>query len=391
VIHEPEAEVVRQIFTLSAAGCGLRAIAHRLNAAGALAPRPRRTGRPRGWAPSSLRAVLHTDLYRGRIVWNRRKKRNEWGQVRVTAREASDWVEVEVPALRIVAEDLWQAAHSRLAGTRVAYLRGTGGHLWGRPSNGRESRYLLTGFATCGWCGASLEVRSRPLSRRRLFAYTCTAYHRKGTSVCRNRAEVPVTVADDALLDALEAEVLRTDVIEQGLREALAELQRAATVAADLARTAARQAELRQVEQQMAHLMALVKMTGPSPVVAEEFRALERRRGQLVGQAATPVAAPAAVDVDRLRALLGEWRERIRGEMPIARQMLRVLFPDRIVVKPDAEQQTVELRATCAVGSVFERLLVPRTVVTPAGFEPAISTLKVPISQLEPRQTMSGQ
>src|SRR4030095_16920818 len=104
-----------------------------------------------------------------------------------------------------------------------------------------------------------------------------------------------------------------------------------------------------------------------------------------------PWAAPAAVDVDRLRALLGEWRERIRGEMPIARQMLRVLFPDRIVVKPDAQPQRVEPRATSAVGSVFERLLVPRTVVTPAGFEPAISTLKVPISQLEPRQTMSGQ
>jgi hypothetical protein len=131
VIHEPEAQVVRQIFELAAAGCGLRAIAHRLNDAGALAPRPRRIGRPRGWAPSSLRAVLHRDLYRGRIVWNQRKKRNEWGQVRVTVRETSDWVAVEAPTLRIVPEALWQAAHARLAGTRAAYLRGTGGHLWG--------------------------------------------------------------------------------------------------------------------------------------------------------------------------------------------------------------------------------------------------------------------
>lgn len=38
VIHEPEAQVVRQIFELAAAGCGLRAIAHRLNDAGAGAP-----------------------------------------------------------------------------------------------------------------------------------------------------------------------------------------------------------------------------------------------------------------------------------------------------------------------------------------------------------------
>jgi len=371
VINEPEAAVVRQIFELAAAGCGLRAIAHRLNEVDALAPRPRRVGRPRGWAPSSLRAVLHRELYRGRLVWNQRQKRDQWGLKHVTPRDRSEWVEGEATHLRIVSEELWQAAHARLAGTRAAYLRGTGGQLWGRPSNGHESHYLLTGLASCGWCGATLEVRSRPLARRRVFAYTCTSYHRKGTSVCANRVQLPLTLADDGLLDALEAEVLHPDVVEQGLREALADLQRQA-VTVDPALTATRTEDLRQVEQQMAHLMGLVKMTGPSPVLAEEFRVLERRRSQLA-QASQPLALPAAVDLDRLRALLGEWRERIRREMPIARQMLRVLFPDRITFTPDAEQQTVELRANCAVGSVFERLLAPQTMVTPAGFEPAFA------------------
>ena len=50
------------------------------------------------------------------------------------------------------------------------------------------------------------------------------------------------------------------------------------------------------------------------------------------------------------------------------------IAPDYL--KPNAEQNEVELRVDCAVGSVFERLLVPQTMVTPAGFEPAISTLK---------------
>ena len=286
VINEPEAAVIRQIFALAAAGSGLRTIAHRLNAEGALAPRPRRIGRARGWAPSSLRAVLHRELYRGRLVWNQRQKRDQWGLKHVTPRDPSEWVAVDAPALRIVAEDLWQAAHARLAGTRAAYLRGTGGHLWGRPTNGRESRYLLTGLACCGWCGATLEVRSRPLTRRRVHAYTCTAYHRKGTSVCQNRVQLPLALADETLLEALETEVLHPDVVEHGLQEALAELRRQAT-RMDPALTATLAEERRQVE-----------------------------------------------------------------------------------------QQTVELRADCAVGSVFERLLVPQTLVTPAGFEPAISTLK---------------
>jgi recombinase len=77
VIHEREAAVVREILELAAAGRGLRAIAHQLNDAGALAPLRRQARRPRGWAPSSLWAVLHRELSRGRLTWNHAKKRTE--------------------------------------------------------------------------------------------------------------------------------------------------------------------------------------------------------------------------------------------------------------------------------------------------------------------------
>src|SRR6266849_804563 len=66
-INEPEAEVIRRIFELSATGVGFATIAKRLNDAGALAPRPR-AGRVRAWAPSSVREILFRDLYRGLIV-----------------------------------------------------------------------------------------------------------------------------------------------------------------------------------------------------------------------------------------------------------------------------------------------------------------------------------
>ena len=61
------------------------------------------------------------------------------------------------------------------------------------------------------------------------------------------------------------------------------------------------------------------------------------------------------------------------------------IFPDRIACTPDADQQTVELQADCAVGSVFERF-VPQTVVTPAGFEPAF-TVRHALSPLDPLVT----
>src|SRR2546426_207764 len=112
-INEAEAAVVRRIFQLSAAGVGFTNIAKQLNADGALSPRPR-SGRVRAWAPSSVREILFRDLYRGAIVWNRTQKRDPWGIKRQRARSESEWVRVAAPELRIIADDLWCAAHERL-------------------------------------------------------------------------------------------------------------------------------------------------------------------------------------------------------------------------------------------------------------------------------------
>ena len=104
VVHEPEAAVVRRIFALYASALGLRSIAHRLNDDGAPAPLPRRTGRPRGWAPSSVREVLYRELYRGVVLWNRTKRRDEWGCKKQTPRDPSEWVRESDETLRLTAK-----------------------------------------------------------------------------------------------------------------------------------------------------------------------------------------------------------------------------------------------------------------------------------------------
>ena len=76
-----EAAVVRRIFQLCAEGHGITPIAKQLNAERAPCPRAQQ-GRPSGWAPSSVREVLHRALYRGEIVWNKTRKRDAWGQTK---------------------------------------------------------------------------------------------------------------------------------------------------------------------------------------------------------------------------------------------------------------------------------------------------------------------
>ena len=68
-INAAEAAVVLDIYQRYAKGDGFKQIAHALNAQGVPSPRPQR-GRPAGWAPGTIRAVLRRPIYRGVLVWD---------------------------------------------------------------------------------------------------------------------------------------------------------------------------------------------------------------------------------------------------------------------------------------------------------------------------------
>jgi site-specific DNA recombinase len=116
-INQEEADVVRQIFELAANGAGATRIAKTLNERAAASPRAQR-GRPKGWASSSVCAILRRDLYRGEIVYNQSKKRNRWGDKKQQARPEEEWLRVSANELRIISDDLWNAARATLATAR---------------------------------------------------------------------------------------------------------------------------------------------------------------------------------------------------------------------------------------------------------------------------------
>jgi site-specific DNA recombinase len=115
-INDIEAPVVREIFELCAKGYGKTRIAKLLNDRRAPSPRPKQ-GRPTAWAPSSVRAVLYRDTYRGLVTWNKSKKRDQWGQQKQKPRPEGEWMSTQAPELRIVSDELWNAAHARLEAT----------------------------------------------------------------------------------------------------------------------------------------------------------------------------------------------------------------------------------------------------------------------------------
>jgi site-specific DNA recombinase len=372
-INETEAVVIREIFERAAAGWGTRRIAHDLNARRVPAPPPRRTGRPRAWAPSTVYAMLTRSLYRGEVVWNRSRKRNAWGIKRQTGRIEAEWVQLEVPALRIVPEPLWHAVRERFRDTRASYLRATNGQLWGRPANGVESRYLLTGLAQCGLCGGSLIVHSRASGGRRANAYLCSYHHLRGSTVCPGGLVLPMEPTNRAILSTIEREVLHPDVVQRAMRQALGSLNAPADTA--VPRQTALQAEVAVIDQELTRLAAGVAQGGDLKVLLEGIRAREQRRRalqeELVGlQSLRPVTAGDLQQLQRdVEARLSDWRGLLSRQITQSRQILKKLLVGRIVFR-QREDGVYEFSGQASLGRVLAGIVCTKAGVAPTGFEP---------------------
>jgi site-specific DNA recombinase len=383
VINEAEAAIVRRVFELCAEGAGVRRIAHLLNDERALAPVPRRAGRPRSWAPSTIREILHRPLYAGRVVWGRVKKRDTWGRRVWQERPRDDWTVVDVPDLRIVSEALWQAAHARLERARDLYLAATGGAAHGRPTGSTPSKYLLVGLAACARCGGGLIARSRDYGRVRRYSYVCGYWHNRGTSVCTNGLEAPMPVTNHAVLTAFEREILHPKVIQRTIQKALGALTQPDVALAE--GRSALEARIRLLDLELARLaQAIASGRGALDTLVQAITEREGTREALRAELATLEPAPALAGLDaaritrEVRTRLADWHGLLEKRTEEARAILRELLDGRLLFQPvtDCSPPAYEFTGHVSIGRIVAGLLPSSAVVTPAGFEPAISTLK---------------
>jgi site-specific DNA recombinase len=388
-VQQQEAEVVRRIFDFSATGKGYKAIADTLNQEGVIAPKPRGADRRQAWAASTVREILHRPLYKGEVIWGQRRKKDPWGRKTYVEQPEQEWVRHSVPALRIVSDEQWQAAHERLGNAKAVYLRGTDGKLHGRPSNGVESKYLLTGLLSCAECGGAMIVVSSGLSHRRRPYYACGTNRARGSSVCGNGTWAPLETMDNLVLGFIAEDLLREGVIARVIEMILAAQAPAADNAADA------RAELQRVENELANLTAAIASGGDVPSLVAAVRQREAQRTQLRGsldaqQKLARLTGPAAQRlIADVQVHFAAWRELLKREPVQARQIARKLIEGRLACKPtrDASRRYYEVTGTATLG----RALAGATsngsknsdlrgcavaLVTPAGFEPAISTLK---------------
>jgi hypothetical protein len=319
-----------------------------------------------------VREILYRVTYRGQIRWGQTRKRDQWGVKRSQRRPEREWLTIDAPELRIVSDALWQSAHDRLDGVRQSYLRATSGKLWGRPSNGIESKYLLTGFAVCSACGGSLHVRTRSHGRHRAMFYGCTSYHLRGRALCTNALELPMADTDTAVVTGIEEELLHPDALTIGLTQALTTLTAPAEPHEDVQRKV--RSELADVDARISRLTEAIQIGGALGPLVDDLKTLTTRREHLLGRRNgragdrhVAIADVRALEKE-LRGYLAQWTELLHRHTQQARQMLRKLIDGRIVVHPRDGQAELEFR--CSRGRLIAGLVVPKAMVAPTGFEP---------------------
>ena len=297
LIHKGEAEVIRRIFQMYAGGMSSRQIAARLNAEGILPPGARwkdRQGVRRTWSHGAIHGdptrglgILNQEKYVGRLIWNRstwpRDPDRDAKQVRRELPE-DEWVVRDVPELRIVPQELWDAVRARQRQRSRGGLQ-SAAH-W-------RNRRLLSGLLICGKCGGTYVLRGAN-------TYSCSSRQNRGAVVCDCMVTVDAAAAERAVLHELE-DLFCADGFLDRLVQRVQQRWREARAA-----RSQHQASLQTLQGQLARvegeIQRLVKAVAKGLLVedlAAEMKAAETKRDRLRQEIAAAEGAdlPAAINV----------------------------------------------------------------------------------------------
>ena len=326
-VDPDQAKVVRRIFREYLEGRTPLDIAKGLNADGVPGPR----GKP--WKPGAIygnrdtgAGILRNRLYVGINEWGRtvtkHNRHKGTSTAKVTAK--ADRLVVEVPHMRIVDDEVFQAVQDRIESRRST------------PSTFRDKRrpdYLLSGLVRCGACGRPYAVVSDKLS--------CIGSAREGT--CDNRRRVAREDLEAVVLNGLKGRLLRPELIAPYLEAHRAEVER--LNAAQAVQAEAAQARLKDRTRQIDNIVDAVGRGQAQGLAGQrmmqELERLETERQGFERQLRAklrPVPPPMDAEdlVARLDALLDDLRLALDGkdrDAQAARDQLRVLI-DRVTVTP---------------------------------------------------------
>ena len=324
-VNPDEAQWVLKIFEWFAAGDSPRVIADKLNRLGV----PSTRGST--WAASAIygdyndsTGLLNNQLYIGRYIWNRSEWRKDpdTGKRKRTKREAKEWVFTEMPQLRIIPPELWDAVQARLLDIhqRSVKIRETMNNPNSRSHGGK---YLFSGLLHCGCCGANYTVYSTT-------SYGCSTNLNRGDVACANRLRVPRKILEGCLLDIIRKDLLSEESIETFLGDINAEILQGQGKSSP--EVDAQKQKLEAAERQIANIMKAISAGIITATTKETLQQAEAEQGQAKRELQAHTQATEAVTTvlpnmaERYRAMVGSLGQTLSTDVGRAREHLKALM-----------------------------------------------------------------
>ena len=183
-----------------------------------------------------------------------------------------------------------------------------------------------------------------------------------------------MTMTDDAILTKLSSYVLDPEIVEGAIADALAELRPSSDVMER--RRGVLQTEIRKLEEEQARFVAAIAIAGDVEALAQALRDREQRRTHLRSELLKLEHAEQfnAFDVRRiereLRKRLADWRELLRRQAPIARQVVSHLLDGRILCTPNQEGRLYRFTGRVKFDHLLSGVVPTVGMVPVRGFEP---------------------
>ncbi|MGK6317946.1 recombinase family protein [Sphingomonas sp. DT-204] len=275
-IDQAEALIVNRIFREFAAGKSPRAIARDLNADGIAGP----SGK--AWRDTTIRGdarrgigILNNELYIGVRVWNHKHsvKDPRTGRTVSRANPESEWVRAEVPHLRIVSDNLWQAVKQRqdeLAEQYKPTIDGVHAAQASRMHLARRPVHLLSGLVECGVCGGKVGVVVHD-------RYGCLNHHRR--HICDNSKTIRREILEHRALAGLSERLVSPEKVQAAVAAYAEYINRENEQRAQLE---ADRLALEKIGRAIAGIMTAIEDGLYQPTMKARMAELERQKAEIV-------------------------------------------------------------------------------------------------------------
>ena len=386
-IDPVKAEILMRIFRDFANGLSSVKIATALNEEGIPGPRDGEWNAStiRG-NPKILTGILNNPLYIGRLVWGRRQWRrnpdSEMRERRYRLRDRSEWIEVAVPDLRIIDQQLWDAVRAEMERRSISgEPKQEHGDKSRSPAGRPRKKHLLSGLIKCSYCGSNYTISGKDY-------YRCAGQKERGT--CGNTLSVRKAALEHATISVLQHHLLTEEHAKIFTETFNWEVTRITGQQSD--RDLETKGRLAAIEMELANLAANLRSGVVSPLLMQLLSETEAEKAKLESlltrsTLAKPVAqiVPHPVLVQKFGEKIGALRETLNDETirTEAAELMDNLIESVTIYPNGANGPEVEVVANVADLAAFalNDNPAPRgggvsatssmAVVAGAGFEPA--------------------